>query len=129
MNVYQASSPKKVEILYSCFFHKNLQHTLFSIHNEKNGNHYPFSTTSLSVSILKFHLSNTSPEALLMITRTTLCSFPVSNHSTWTQSYRKQSFLYLHMIWTNQQLQQNSKNYQRVGLLSWKRRSWHLHLQ
>lgn len=41
----------------------------------------PFSTTWLSVSIRKFHLSKTSPVALLIITNTTLCNFPASSHS------------------------------------------------
>lgn len=43
--------------------------------------YYPFSTTSLSVSMLKFHRSRTSEVALLMMTSTTLCSFPASSHS------------------------------------------------
>ena len=42
---------------------------------------YPCSTTSPSVSMLKFHLSRTSLVALLIITRTILCNFPVSSHS------------------------------------------------
>lgn len=42
---------------------------------------HPVSTTSPSVSTLKFHLSSTSEVALLMITRTILCSFPFSSHS------------------------------------------------
>lgn len=42
---------------------------------------YPCSTTSPSVSILKFHLSRTSLLDLLIITSTTLCNFPASSHS------------------------------------------------
>lgn len=42
---------------------------------------HPFSTTSASVTMLKFQRSSTSLVALLMITSTILCSFPASSHS------------------------------------------------